>query len=512
MASQGVTLGHITRRNASLFPDRLCIACGDEQFTFDQFNRRVNRLANALAGLGVTREDRVAYLNFNCHRSVEIKFALGKLGAVEVPLNFRLVGEEIVYIVNDAEAKVFLLGAEFRELVESVGSRLETVRHYVAVGGGGGMLDWEEFAGAASDREPGVDVDEDDVVIQMYTSGTTGKPKGCMLTHRNIIEAAYGMNSEWNLTEKDFMVAAQPIFHIATAGIMFATLYAGGSSVILRSFNPVQFLEFIQKYRATFTGLLPQAARVVLLHPDLKKYDLSSLRFFVTAYEPDLIKKAGELLGCSIMEYYGSTETTANVTFHNHTATGFQKLTSCGRPARNVEVKIVDDDDNELPTGQVGEIVVRGASNMKGYWKLPGPTAETLRGGWLHTGDMGYLDEDRYLYIKDRKKDMIRTGGENVYCKEVEDVIYTHPAVYEAAVIGVPDERWGETVKAVVALKEGASATAGEIIEHCKKYLASYKKPTSVDFVKALPRNSSGKVVKVALREQYWAGYDRRIN
>jgi len=507
-----ITLGHMARRNARLYPDKVGLVCENEQYTFQQFNQRVNRLANALAGLGVGKEDRVVYLNFNCHRSVETKFALAKLGAVEVPLNFRLVGEEIVYIVNDAQAGVFMMGSEFRDLVGSVRKRLSSVAHFISVGGGEAMLDWEDFTGSASEREPEVDVDEDDVVIQMYTSGTTGKPKGCMLTHRNIIEANYGMTCEWHVGEDDVFIAAQPIFHIAAAGILFTTVFAGATTVIQRKFDSKQLLELIQSHRATFTGLLPQAARAVLLRPDFKEYDLGSLRFFVTAYEPDLIKKAGELLGCNVMEYYGSTETTANVTFHNHTRTKYQKLTSCGRPARNVDVRIVDDEDNELPSGRVGEIVVRGASNMKGYWKLPGPTAGTIRDGWLHTGDIGYMDEDGYVYIKDRKKDMIRTGGENVYCKEVEDVIYTHPAVYEVAVIGVPDERWGETVKAVVALKEGASATGEEIIEFCKNHLASYKKPTSVDFVQALPRNSSGKVMKAVLREKYWAGRARRIN
>ena len=507
-----ITLGHIARRNARLNPGKLCLACGGEHYTFQQFNRRVNQLANALAGLGVGREDRVAYLNFNCHRSLEIKYALGKLGAVEVPLNFRLAGEEIVYIVNDAGAKVFMLGGEFRDLVASIRGRLPQVEHFIAVGGGEGMADWDSFASAGRDEDPDVDVHEDDVVIQMYTSGTTGKPKGCMLTHRSVIEANYGMTGEWRISEDDVCIASQPIFHIATAGIAFATLFAGGTVVIQRSFNPVQLMEYIQNYRATYTGLLPQAARMFLTHPDLGRYDLSSLRFFVTAYEPDLIRKAGEVLGCEILEYYGSTETTANVTFNNHTRAKFQKTTSCGREARNVEVKIVDDNGLEVPVGKVGEIVVRGASNMKGYWKLPEATAETIKNGWLHTGDMAYMDEDRYLYIVDRKKDMIRSGGENIYCKEVEDVIYTHPAVYEAAVLGVPDDRWGETVKAVVALKEGAQVTGEEIIEHCKKYLASYKKPTSVDFVKALPRNSSGKVVKTSLREKYWEGYDRRIN
>lgn len=510
--SSVVTLGHITRRNAMLFPGKLCLVCGEEQFTHDQFNRRVNRLANALAGLGVKKEDRVAYLNFNCHRSLEIKFALGKIGAVEVPLNFRLVGDEIVYIVNDAEAKVFLLGAEFKDLVGSVRSRLVTVRVFIAVGGGDGMLDWEEFTSASDDREPAVPVDEDDVAIQMYTSGTTGKPKGCMLTHRNIVEALYGMTCEWHFSEDDIGIASQPIFHIATAGMVLGILFAGGRIIIQRNFNPKQLLEFIQNYRATFTGLLPQAGRMFLTHPEFRNYDLSSLRFFVTAYEPDLIRKAGELLGCDIREYYGSTETTANVTFINHTKTEFRKTASCGREARNVEVKIVDDSGREVPAGTVGEIVVRGPSNMKGYWKLPEATAETIRDGWLYTGDMAYMDEERYIYIVDRKKDMIRSGGENVYCKEVEDVIYAHPAVYEAAVIGVPDERWGETVKAIVVLKEGAAATAEDIIEHCKKHLAGYKKPTSVDFVRALPRTSSGKVMKTELREKYWAGYDRRIN
>jgi long-chain acyl-CoA synthetase len=374
------------------------------------------------------------------------------------------------------------------------------------------MLDWEGLTGSAPEEEPEADIDEDDVVIQMYTSGTTGKPKGCMLTHRNIIEANYGMTCEWRVCEDDVCIAAQPIFHIATAGIVFTTLFAGGTVVIQKSFNPKQLMELIQNYRATFTGLLPQAARMFLNHPDLRNYDLTSLRFFVTAYEPDLIRQAGEVLGCEILEYYGSTETTANVTFNNHTRTRFRKTRSCGREARNVEVKIVDDEGREVPVGTVGEIVVRGASNMKGYWKLPEATAETIKDGWLYTGDMAYMDEERYVYIVDRKKDMIRSGGENIYCKEVEDVIYTHPAVYEAAVIGVPDQRWGETVKAVVVLKEGASATAEDIIEHCKKYLASYKKPTSVDFVKTLPRNSSGKVMKTELREKYWAGYDRRIN
>jgi len=335
----------------------------------------------------------------------------------------------------------------------------------------------------------------------MYSSGTTGKPKGCILTHENVFEASIAFKYEWDFSRDDIMVAVMPLFHIAALGLVFAMIQAGGTTLILPKFDPLELSKWIEKEKATILGLLPTAARFWFGHPSFKEYNYDSIRLFIT-YGADVILKAKDLLPNAIItEYYGCTECTGMIALNNHTEAKYEKTRSCGRPALHVDVKVVNEEGRPLPPGEVGEIVARGPTIMKGYWKRDEATKEVFRDGWFHTGDVGYFDEDGYLHIVDRLKDMIRSGGENIYSREVEEVILMHPAVKEVAVIGVPDPVWGESVKAFIVLKEGKKATAEEIIEHVKKYLASYKKPRYVEFVDSLPKTSSGRVMKYVLRE-----------
>lgn len=514
----------ICRRNAKLYPNKMAIVFKDVRYTFKEFQERTNRLANALIDLGVQKGDRVAVLLNNCHQYVELYFAIPKCGAIITPLNYRLAGRELSWILNNAEANTLILEEGYIQAIEPIECELKTVKNMICIGKGKpSMLGYEEIITNSPSSEPEVEVHDDDVVSLVYTSGTTGKPKGAMLTHRNLLSNCQVITIENNIRLGDIFLIVSPMYHTVTPAFMYAHMYRGNTNVAIERFDPKLLLETIETEKVTHVFLVPSMIIFTLEHPEISKYDLSSLRLVWYGGSPmpvDRIRQAMEVLGCDLGQGFGMTEIgpcfVSVLSPEDHrllvTHNDEEKLASVGRNYSNTEVKIVDDDDNEVSIGAVGEICVRGQNVMKGYWKMPDETAEALKNGWFHTGDLGRMDEDGYLYVVDRKKDMIISGAENIYSAEVENALSSHPAVLEVAVIGVPDERWGESVKAIVVLREGMKATEEELIEHCKKNLASYKKPKSIDFVDALPRNVMGKVLKTELREKYWKGHSKRVH
>lgn len=516
-------LQDLLRRNAKLFPNKTAVVFQNNRFNFRELQERTNRLANGLMHLGVQKGDRVGVLLNNCHQYVELYFATPKAGAIITPLNYRLAGRELSWIINNAEANVFIFQENYFPTVEAIKSELKSVNHYICTEGDRqGLVNYEELIAQSSAEEPEVDVHDEDVMSIFYTSGTTGKPKGAMLTHRNMISNSQVINIEQKIKVGDVFLIISPLYHTITPACMYAHMYRGNTNVAIDRFDPQLMLEAIQNERVTHVFLVPAMITFTLEYPEIKKFDLSPLRMIWYGGSPmpvNRIKQAKGVFGCELGQGFGMTEIgpcfVSVLSPEDHIVLSPEqerRLISVGRNYSNTEVKIVDDADREVPIGTVGEICVQGPNVMKGYWRMPQESAEALKGGWFHTGDLGRFDEEGFLYVVDRKKDMIISGAENIYSAEVENALSSHPAVLEVAVIGVPDEKWGEAVKAVVVLREGMKATEEELIEHCKQRLASYKKPKSIDFMERLPRNVMGKILKTELREKYWKGYEKRVH
>jgi long-chain acyl-CoA synthetase len=514
-------IGDLLDRAADRHPDRLAVVGSDVRLDYRAFHERVARLAAGLAALGVQPDERVAVLDKNSTKYLELYFAIPRAGAVAVPLNYRLATPELAYILNDSTATTLFFSNEYAPQIDALRQELPSIRNYVCLGSElAWARDYEALLAGANGSLPPAPRSRQDVFLQMYTSGTTGRPKGAMLTHANMVANTLTALAERDYTAEDTYLHVAPLYHCADLEIFYGMTFACAKNVVLREFRPEAVLEAVQREHVTVAFLVPAMINALLEHPGLDSYDLTSLRLIVyggSAIPEDRLRAALERLPCKLSQGYGLTETSPILTIlpaADHVLDGphVRRIQSSGRPARGVEVKIFDEREQECAPEVVGEIVARGKNIMKGYWRDPEATAHALRGGWFHTGDMGFCDADGYIYIVDRMKDMIVTGGENVYPREVEEVLYTHPDVLEAAVIGVPSERWGETVKAVVVLREGCSASGEELIAYTRERVARYKAPTSVDFVGSLPRNPSGKVLKKVLREQYWQGHSRRVN
>lgn len=507
-------LRDLVERNAQRYPDKIAIIFEGQRLTYLEFRDRVTGLARALLHLGLKPGDRVAILLENCHQYGEMYFAIPSAGMVAVPLNYRLSGRELAYILNHSEAKVLLVGSEYLAVAESIRGTLPHLRRLICVDGPAGERQYEDLLKGKPDGDIDPQVREGDVACLMYTSGTTGVPKGAMLTHRNLLEASVNIVFSFHYIERgDITLVFAPLYHVAASSIMRAYAYMGATSVFMRSFDPAAVLETIQRERVTAFWAAPTMINMLLQVSNLRDYDLSSLRLISYAAAPmpvQLLKRAMEAFKVPFVQCFGMTETSPSGTvlsWEDHIVDekghGAQRLLSIGKEMLNVQVRVIREDGSQVDPGEVGEIVIKGDTVMMGYWKMPRETAEVLKEGWYYTGDLGTTDEDGYFYIVDRKKDMIISGGENIYSREVEEALYAHPAVLEAAVIGVPDDLWGESVKAIVVLKPGCTATEAELIEHCKAGLASYKKPKSVSFLEALPKNASGKTLKTLLREKY---------
>ena len=508
-------------RNAKFFPNKTAIkVAGDRSCTFSELKERVYRLANGLLRLGINKGDRVAVLAENCFEYPEIYFGIAKAGGIVTPLNFRFAPPEVSLLTNDSGAKVFILQDRYVDTVRSLQPELKTVQQYICIGDApDGMLNYDALLATLPSTYPGVEIGMEDLFCLIHTGGTTGTPKLTMLTHRNLVNCALVWIIETGFTYGDIFMVISPLFHTGAAWPLFFSFMLGNTFLILKRFDITEMLETIEREKVTATMWMSQLVPSVIHHPDMveKRYDLTSLRLVLAGAavlaEPHLRKLLELLPGARVTNNGGQTECGifTGIRLEEHLNRSPEKLTSAGKPSILMEIKIVDENDNELASGTAGELCVRGEGVMKGYWNAPEETAWSLRGGWQHTGDVCKVDGEGYLYYVDRKKDMIKSGGENVYSREVEDVLYTHPAVAGAAVIGVPDEKWGEAVKALVILKEGEKATPEELIAHCRKYIAGFKCPKAIELRDSFPKTSLGKINKLKLREPYWQGLGRKL-
>jgi acyl-CoA synthetase (AMP-forming)/AMP-acid ligase II len=493
------------------------------QTSFAELDRLTNRVANGLKALGVKPRERIAYLGKNSDFYFELLLGAMKANVVMAHVNWRLAGPEIAFIVADCKAPVLFVGPELVAQARAIQSQLPDLRTIITTEGG--APEWQDYTAwrdAHSADDPRVEISPREVAIQLYTSGTTGKPKGAMLSHANLlnlIEAGAGEKPDWNKwNEDDVSLVAMPIFHIGGSGWGLLGLYHGARGVIAREFDPTKVLDFIEHSGITKLFMVPAAMQFVVRQPRARSVDFSRLKYMLYGASPipaALLKECIEVFGCGFVQLYGMTETTGTIVAlppEDHVE-GLDRMRSAGKALPGVELAILDPNGNRLPPGEVGEIATRSGSNMVGYWNLPEATAKTLdQEGWLRTGDAGYMDRDGYLYIHDRIKDMIISGGENIYPAEVESAICDHPDVAEAAVVGVPDETWGEAVKAIVVMKAGKQATASDIISFTRERIAGFKTPKTVDFIDALPRNGSGKILRRHLRDPHWVGKDRQVN
>ncbi|QYU70977.1 fatty acid--CoA ligase [Leptolyngbya sp. 15MV] len=517
-AEQAETVCDVLRAHARERPEAAAFTFGAEELTFRQLDQGSNRAAQGLAALGVGKGDRVAYLGKNHPLYFEALLGAAKLGAVMVPVNWRLAPPEVAYILADSTAKVVFVGAGFGAMVTGAPT--------IGIDAPGeAELDYRTWRDDHPATDPKAPLTAGDDFLQLYTSGTTGRPKGAVMTNGSILASrdaragAEAMRPWQEPVEGDVTLLAMPCFHISGTGTGLGTIIAGSTSIVLPEYDPTQALDLIERYGISKIFMVPAAIRILLDHPRVDEIDFSRLKFITYGASPiplELMKEAMDRIGCGFVQMYGMTETSGTIVAldpDDHVPEGSERMRSVGTALAGVELKIIDEAGNTLPPGEVGEIATRSAKNMRGYWNRPEATAETIDGeGWLRTGDAGYLDADGYLFIRDRVKDMIISGGENVYPAEVENALHAHPAVREAAVIGVPDDKWGEAVKACVVLKPGESLTEAEVIAHARQHIAGYKCPKSVDFIPALPRNPSGKVLRRELRAPYWEGKDRAVN
>jgi acyl-CoA synthetase (AMP-forming)/AMP-acid ligase II len=505
---------------SSICPDRAAIVFEGKRYTFSQLNDRVNSLANALSNLGVDKGDRVAMLQVNCNQCVETYFATAKLGAIYVPLNFRAKGDELTYMLNSSEANSLFAGERYIDLVNSLRPGLTSVKNFISTESKhDSMLYYEDLLLSSPAEEVLTEISDEDTTILIYTAGTTGSPKGVMLSHNSF--AVYVLENvtpaDPELEERNILTV--PLYHVAGIQAMMAAIYGGRTLVMERQFKPAEWMELVETEKANRAMMVPTMLKQLMDHPDFSKHDLRSLQVVTYGAAPmplEVIKKAVDVFPwVSFINAFGQTETASTITTlgpEDHIIAGteeekekkLRRLSSIGKPMSDVEMKIVGEEGDELPPGQVGEIVARGPRVMTGYWKDEEKTEKTIdKEGWVHTGDMGYMDEDGYFFLAGRTTDMIIRGGENISPEEVEAVLHSHPKIEEAAVIGVPDEEWGEQPRAIVVVKHGETATADEIIEYCRAKMSSFKRPRSVIFVNELPRNPMGKVLKRVLREQY---------
>ncbi len=517
------TFADLIVRNALFYPNREAFIYQDKMVTFKEYNNRVNSLIHALHDRGVKKQDVIGVLSWNCLEYQDVFGAAEKGGFAISPFNPRLSFNELEYLINDSQANTLFVGPELVDMVEKLRGRITNVKNFVSFESPVlGMRYHADLLKSYPFTEPEVTSDEDDLVYMFYTSGTTGAPRGAIYNHKRQFENFMLYLIELAILPGDRQLMVMPMFH--TGGATWCRAYFGRGclNVILKSFDARETLQAIQDFKITDIHIVPTHLAVMLDLPDFKKYDISSMKRMFYAASPmplELLRKALEVWGPIFVQAFGQTESGPIVSWlhgRDHDVLDKPpeiqaKLSSCGQPALTCHVRIVDEKGNDLPPGEVGEIIVKSRHNMLEYWNKPEYTAETLVDGWLHTGDMGRYDEQGYIYIVDRKKDMIISGGENIYPREVEEVLYRHPAILECTVIGIPDPRWVESVHAIVSFKKGMSVTPEELIAFCKEQIARYKAPKSVEIVDELPKSSAGKILKRQLREKFWVARDRQV-
>jgi fatty-acyl-CoA synthase len=508
------------------FASKTAVVCGEDRFTYAEFADRTSRLGGALRHAGIHAGDRVAFLSTNCHRLLEAYYGVLEAGAILLPLNIRLSSDELAYILNDAGATILFIEKSFLPVVESFRSKLSTVKQFCLLDGEPreswlAPKNYEQLLAEAKPVQIDITaVDENAVAELFYTSGTSANPKGVMLTHRNIylhaLNACISIHAEPNPVELHTI----PLFHANGWGVAHSLTFLGGKHVMIHRFDPIEVFRLIEKEGAQTCSLVPIMATVLVNCPERTKYDLSSLKRATiggAASSPTLIREVEEKLGCVCFSGYGLTETSPTLSLAM-TKSGmdlageerYAHQAMTGYAILGVEMRVVDPHDRDVPRDgkSIGEIVARGDGIMEGYWKQPESSAEALRGGWFHTGDMAVVNADGYFLIVDRKKDIIVSGGENISSLELEKIILAHPAVLEACVIPVPDQKWGEVPRALVVLKPNANLTEAELLEFSRSHLAHYKCPRAVDFVDNLPKTGTGKILKRDLRKKYWHGQD----
>jgi acyl-CoA synthetase (AMP-forming)/AMP-acid ligase II len=501
---------------ASERPDRVAMREEDRVFTYGDLEERTARVATALLAAGLQKGDRVAWIGKNSDLYFTLFYGAARAGIVMAPIGWRLSPTEWAYVVNDTRAKIIFTGPGFEAVPEQLAGKLEQAPRIIGADEARALIDTTprgsfEPAGA------------DDAVLQLYTSGTTGNPKGAVLSNRNLFALRKHSNeadmpyTKWE--DDEAVLVAMPCAHIGGTGLGIMALAAGLPGIILAEFNPDGVFDAVEHHGVTRFFIVPAALQMLLMHPRCASVDYSRLKYILYGAAPiplELLRQCIKMFGADFIQAYGMTETTGTICMlppEDHDPEGNARMRSAGKALPGVEILILGPDGKSVPTGEVGEVVTRSSNNMIGYWNLPEATAKTMTAdGWIHTGDAGYLDADGYLFIHDRMKDMIISGGENVYPAEVESAIFGHPAVQEVAVIGIPDQKWGETVKAVVVAKPGMNIEESDIIAWARERIAAFKAPRSVDVIDALPRNASGKILRKDLRAPYWAGYERMVN
>jgi len=506
-----------------IVPERPCVIFEGKRYSFGEVAERVNRLANALQNMGVGKEDRVAVLQVNCNQYVEIYFAVAKVGAIFVPLNFRAKDNELTHMLNNSEAKVLFTGDRYIDMVKSMQPNLTSQPQVVTLDSKvEGMANYEELLAGSSPEEVFTEIGDDDITILMYTAGTTGLPKGVPIRHNAFVEYALQNVTPVDPDLQETNVLTVPLYHVAGIQAMMAAIYGGRSIAMMRQFETSEWMDTVEREKANRAMLVPTMLKWVVEHPDFNKKNLSSLKVITygAASMPfEVIKKAIEVFpGVMFINAFGQTETASTITMlgpddhmippdaseEEKTKKLNRLANSIGRAMPDVEIQIWDENGKNLPQGEVGEIMAKSHRVMSGYWKDDEKTAKTLTAdGWLHTGDKGYMDQEGYIFLAGRGDDMIIRGGENISPEEVENVLYEHPKVADASLIGVPDPEWGQNPRACIVLKPGETCTEKEILDFCKEKLSGFKRPTSVVFIDELPRTSTGKVQRKILREKY---------
>jgi long-chain acyl-CoA synthetase len=508
--------GDVIYRNAWFFPERDAFILGDRRITFEQYNNRVNSLIHALRAMGLRKGDVVGVLSWNCLEYMDVYGACEKAGFILAPFSARLSTNDFSYMIKDSGASVLFVGSEFTEMISYMKADTKKLKGIISMERPfPGMISHEELINSNPTGEPDTNVDDKDKLFIWYTSGTTGRPKGALYTHERFHDEMMCLAREVPIDSHDICISLLALFHSGGIALNHSYVYQGATVVHMKTFDAAEMFRLIEKEKVTNLSLVPTHLSAMLDVPDRDKYNVSSVRRIYYAGSPmpeELLIRGIEKFGLVFYQAYGLTETGPDISclkekehdVLDKSPRERQRLLSCGRPSLGVQVRIVDDNNQDVPVGELGEIIARSKHLAVEYWKKPEETKKSLIDGWFHTGDIGKYDEDGYIYIVDRKKDMIVSGGENIFPREVEEVLYCHPAVLECAVFGIPDPKWVETVHAVVSLKKGTSATPEELIKYCKENIARFKAPKSVEIVPELPKGATGKILKRDMKRKYW--------
>lgn len=517
-----MNLGTYVSRSAQYWPDAEAVIYKDLRLSYAELEDRTNRLAKGLLSLGLAQGDRVGVYSWNRNEVLEMEVACYKAGLAKVPINARLSRDEAVHIVNDSGSSIVIADAQHIESLLGARKEMSTLQHIIGIKtDSDGTINYDELIAQQDGELIAVDVAADEISVLHYTSGTSGKLKAAIQTHGNrlaMIRKAL-MIPQCSTQVGDKFALLGPITHATGMNIM-PNLFTGCCNLIMDRFDPEEFLKAVEAEKITHTFMVPTMINMLLNHPDCAKFDTSSIKAIIygaAPMSPARVEQAIGVFGPVLVQGYGAGETTSIVTTltsQDHVEAlqnNKERLASCGRPRFDTELRIVNEKGEQVRIGEIGEIIVRGPDIMKGYWQAPELTKEVLKDGWYFTGDLAKMDDEGYIYIVDRKKEMIISGGFNVYPTEIESILFNHPAVFEACVIGIPDEKWGEAIKAVVVLKEGAQASEEDLISHCAEYLAGFKKPQTIEFVDNLPKNPNGKIVRRVIRDQFWKGSERKV-